>query len=509
MKLLNVKTGYKPPATFFSGMQENAHNDLQKIARLFGSGIVYGLIPERTAVDGSVDISTGFGWDSQGRMINVEEAFTLDFSGITRPSSGMYKKVAVIGAYSQVEDGEIQDEVGNSYWKEKSESISISFVEGDEAASESEAGYAEIDEDAFLLVDAVFDYDTPGCLSIDLTRRPVPFFKQLDEHADLTTAHGAVSAATASRMVVRDGNGRAQFADPDADADAGTKKYIDVLIKECTVYKKDIGEYFWNAKYKELSAFDISDPKSFFGGICLNTISGYKDISETNHPDLVPFLRAEALSYKTGRTGAVSEFEITAWEIASNVATLTFADNNAENAILAALAEDNLVHDSYSGWRPISFSSVIGDIAAGDYAISDIDPSTRTISFAYAGDDNSGTGSYTVAFYPYRIPGSTTTARLFECSDRTLISEASDGSAISGLRHRDFFQGHEHQLGMTSDDGDGGWFDRAESTVIKYYDTDGIITDGSNGTPRVGDKTKPKALGGFFYIHGGRYLAST
>ena len=348
----------------------------------------------------------------------------------------------------------------------------------------------------------------------------------LNAHTTLTTAHGAVSAATASRMVVRDGNGRAQFADPAADADAGTKKYIDALIKECTVYKKDVGEYFWNAKYKELSAFDISDPKSFFGGICLNTISGYKDISETNHPDLVPFLRAEALSYKTGRTGAVSEFEITAWEIASNVATLTFADNDEENAILAALAEDNLVHDSYSGWRPISFSSVIGDIAAGDYAISDIDPSTRTISFAYAGDDNSGAGSYTVAFYPYRIPGSATTARLFECSDRTLISEASDGTAVSGLRHRDATQRWTATLNSYGA-GDVGTFSSATG-AITLSDSVGNRHAGSNDGTRYktasfdpanstspnrmkvdDDKSKPKALGGFLYIHGGRYLEAT
>lgn len=45
-------------------------------------------------------------------------------------------------------------------------------------------------------------------------------------HAALTTAHGAVSAATASKMVVRDASGRAAFADPSADQDAATKKYV-------------------------------------------------------------------------------------------------------------------------------------------------------------------------------------------------------------------------------------------------------------------------------------------
>ncbi|WP_020613094.1 hypothetical protein [Sediminispirochaeta bajacaliforniensis] len=52
----------------------------------------------------------------------------------------------------------------------------------------------------------------------------------IKEHTDLTTAHGAVSAATASRMVVRDSNGRAQFANPSASADAATKSYVDSQI---------------------------------------------------------------------------------------------------------------------------------------------------------------------------------------------------------------------------------------------------------------------------------------
>jgi len=37
----------------------------------------------------------------------------------------------------------------------------------------------------------------------------------------------AVSTGTASKLVVRDANGRAQFADPSADADAATKNYVD------------------------------------------------------------------------------------------------------------------------------------------------------------------------------------------------------------------------------------------------------------------------------------------
>jgi len=50
---------------------------------------------------------------------------------------------------------------------------------------------------------------------------------QVDTHAALTTAHGAVATATASKMVVRDASGRAAFADPSAAGDAATKNYVD------------------------------------------------------------------------------------------------------------------------------------------------------------------------------------------------------------------------------------------------------------------------------------------
>jgi len=49
-------------------------------------------------------------------------------------------------------------------------------------------------------------------------------------HAALTTAHGAVSAATASKMVVRDANGRAQFASPSVNADVAIKSYVDAAV---------------------------------------------------------------------------------------------------------------------------------------------------------------------------------------------------------------------------------------------------------------------------------------
>ncbi len=53
----------------------------------------------------------------------------------------------------------------------------------------------------------------------------------LTTHTGNTTdAHGATSAATASKFVVRDANGRAAFATPSATGDAATKGYVDTAI---------------------------------------------------------------------------------------------------------------------------------------------------------------------------------------------------------------------------------------------------------------------------------------
>ncbi|MDR2697485.1 MAG: hypothetical protein LBB40_03300 [Holophagales bacterium] len=49
----------------------------------------------------------------------------------------------------------------------------------------------------------------------------------VDSHIDADNAHGATSLATASRLVIRDANGRAQVATPSAAADIATKGYVD------------------------------------------------------------------------------------------------------------------------------------------------------------------------------------------------------------------------------------------------------------------------------------------
>jgi hypothetical protein len=179
------------------------------------------------------------------------------------------------------------------------------------------------------------------------------------------------------------------------------------------------------------------------------------------------------------------------------------------------MLEDKVVHGSYSNWRTITVGSAIGNIPAADYAISAIDTTLRTVTFAVTASDGSGAVTATAAFYPHRIAGSTTTAREFETSDRAIISEASDGSVISGLRHRDFFQDHWHSFKSLSrvNAGTGGPSGAANegnpiSTFGDFTVQEPIENaDTLSGTPRTDTKTKPKALGAFVYKWGRNYVA--
>jgi len=55
-------------------------------------------------------------------------------------------------------------------------------------------------------------------------------YQDLVTHVNNTTdPHGAVSAATASKLMVRDADGRARVADPDNAADIATKSFVETL----------------------------------------------------------------------------------------------------------------------------------------------------------------------------------------------------------------------------------------------------------------------------------------
>jgi len=291
---------------------------------------------------------------------------------------------------------------------------------------------------------------------------------------------------------------------------AGTNLYIlSAITKQIQDWSKPIGELYYLDSLKVAAAFDKDDLDAYFNGICLDAIDGQTDIDVANWADLVPHLRAKGLTYNEGITGEKAAFDVTDWDITSNVATLTFANTTAEIAILTALLEDNLVHGSYTNWRSITLAGAIGDITAGEYAITAIDTTLRTVKFAFTAGNNSGSGAFTINFYTNRVPGSTTTARVYEATARTLVSaNDDDGENINGLRRRDRFQGHNMTIG-TNNVTAGGSFASLQtpggSTNTTAVTTP--ATDGVNGTPRTGKTTDPRSAVGHLYIHARSYTA--
>lgn len=94
----------------------------------------------------------------------------------------------------------------------------------------------------------------------------------VDDHAALTSPHSATSAATASRLVVRDSSGRAQFATPSASADAATKGYVDAAVTKFLSAAFSYSSLIYNAFAHGLGAVP-SDVKIL--AKCLSSDLGY------------------------------------------------------------------------------------------------------------------------------------------------------------------------------------------------------------------------------------------
>lgn len=241
-----------------------------------------------------------------------------------------------------------------------------------------------------------------------------------------------------------------------------------------------------------------------------------QEITTANWSLLVPYLRGKKITYLPGTGSEKSAFDITTYTRATNVVTVTFANTTAENKILAALAEDNLVHGSFTNWMTITVP-LMGDVAAGTYGITAIDTVNRTISFNQTGANVTNAVTSTGEFYLHRVADTeaapTTKARVRAVNARSLISiNDSDSEVIGGLRRRDRFQGfqmnvYREQLTGT-DIGMAGLSQFTDGTIDAneiYGYARNFSTDGTNGTPRTGKTTDPRGFGVYLCMWGGTY----
>lgn len=296
-----------------------------------------------------------------------------------------------------------------------------------------------------------------------------------------------------------------------SDSSAQILTALKRLAKENVFYPGSLHE---TTNYIAPTIWNAASPDSYFPAICLTTISGYSVVTSAQAPAYVTYKRASPVIWAKGLAGEKTDFGITAYSITSNVATLTFENTTEMGYILAALQADATINGGYSNWVTFTNAAAIGPIVAGDYAITAISTGSRTISFAYTNANTSGSGSWTGRFYPHRIPGSTTSCRVYEHKARANVS-ANDtaGRYIANLRTADQFQGHYHQgalqnyasssayTGAVNVAQGNGTYNGAYSTATAP------ITDGADGIPRVGPTTDVRALSVYVYEGMGALIA--
>lgn len=196
------------------------------------------------------------------------------------------------------------------------------------------------------------------------------------------------------------------------------------------------------------SAFHLGDIKQTLATITPSDLQPWLDISQDyvtlnssgagSWPLLVPFLR--------GLSGGAG-YVVTGYTPGVTTVLQMDSTDSATKAFVIALTEDNLFHGdntaNYLNYKTITVSSPFGiDLVAGDYAIVNINPIAYTIEIdvTTAGPGIAGT----VDHYPFRISGSTTTARWFRITDASLTTPGGNYGAIPFFRFRDRIHSHYH-----------------------------------------------------------------
>jgi hypothetical protein len=263
------------------------------------------------------------------------------------------------------------------------------------------------------------------------------------------------------------------------------------LIRDMIRYGKPVGEMFGSEIERTPTAFNPATPDTYFPALPLTTFSGVQTISETNWPDLLPALRDVQL-----KIGSTSTFAGSA-----SASTITLTDTTANNQLLSALAE-SITHFGYN------YTVTWGGT---EFAITNIATLTRVITVT--GTPTAGAGNAT--FFPHRIAGSTTTARVFSLQGLGLIGLGdADRYFVGGLARRGYMQGHKHeQTKEPSSDAFGlANISRTRhvvsgTTTVGFLPLTGSPWEDGNGTPRTAKTTNGPSWSVHIYQHGGRYIA--
>jgi len=282
--------------------------------------------------------------------------------------------------------------------------------------------------------------------------------------------------------------------------------------------------------YRAPSVWDAGAPYSYFPCLDLSAITLSQTVDSTGvssgltlspitklvSAPFVTWARAQKMILREGMGAtAKSDFTLSTYSLTSNVVTLTFAVDSDLTAMINMLIEWGLAEGAstdlltysanYTRGPVINIPTALGAIPANDYTVTGYNSAARTVTFAFTNADIGSTASSVqCAFYPYRIPGSTTTARITAVQGRALVG-ANDSllENVAGGKRRGRLQGHR-QSGIGAS-GTGFTTALAGSNTAGVDDPSWIgagrvITDPNYGTVRVGPETDIRSISGHFYI---------
>lgn len=204
----------------------------------------------------------------------------------------------------------------------------------------------------------------------------------------------------------------------------GTKKLSDYMPEKALTggsVGHAIGDLKFNECYIPISSThpwkNLADPD--------------EELDIANYPDYVPVMRdikmRVPLAGWDGR-GIEGKFRISSYSITSNIARINITAvisapvSYIQTWLLNALAEKLLdytdgispTNTDYSNWNMCStLTNTVGVIPAGNYTITNINPSSNYIEFAYTHADvpTTAVSDYFLSFYPYRVPNDATKCR--------------------------------------------------------------------------------------------------
>ena len=230
-----------------------------------------------------------------------------------------------------------------------------------------------------------------------------------------------------------------------------------------------------------------------------------QDIAAANWPLLV----------SKARSKAISVLGVTDHAVTVAAAVITFPVAAATTALLNLIIQDAVVTNYINGGEIANFlggavynvapAQRCVTISAVDYTITAVDAVARTITVSV----NPPAGAQTLSVFPYRIAGSASARFLRIAGFVGVAAGDAGGEVVGGFRKMDRGQGHWHeiQVGVNAILVGSNVVMGSNIAASGTQSIGALLSDPTNGTPRVGKTTDPRTAGQYAYTWGGQYIA--